>query len=112
MAGVGECKVRHEQQLALEEKLREAACIGDLDTVKVLVGKGHAVDVNSKNSVNGWLVCTPEVTVGLDLGITPMLRTECSKYWPYVSPLPMSSTIRCLCMRSRISVVPVNCTNK
>lgn len=56
MADVGEGKYCHEQQLALGERLREAACIGDLDTVKFLVENGHVMDVNSKNSVNGWLV--------------------------------------------------------
>lgn len=56
MAGVEERKYCDKQQLALEERLREAACIGDLDTVKFLVENGHVADVNSKNSVNGWLV--------------------------------------------------------
>ena len=36
----------------LEEKLREAACFGDLDGVKELVNKG--VNVNSQHDINGW----------------------------------------------------------
>ena len=35
-----------------EEKLREAACYGDLDTIRILVKKG--VDVNAQHSINGW----------------------------------------------------------
>ena len=37
-----------------EEKLREAACYGDLDAVKTLIMKG--VNVNAQHSINGWLV--------------------------------------------------------
>lgn len=37
-----------------EEKLREGACYGDLDSVRVLVTKG--VNINSQHSINGWLV--------------------------------------------------------
>ena len=37
----------------LEEELREAACNGDADAVTKLVSK-KSVDVNSRNSVNGW----------------------------------------------------------
>jgi hypothetical protein len=37
-----------------EEKLREAACYGDVYTLAELVRKG--VDVNSANTVNGWCV--------------------------------------------------------
>ena len=36
-----------------EEKLRECACIGDLDQLKFLVESEHA-NVNSQNSINGW----------------------------------------------------------
>ncbi|KAK6642947.1 hypothetical protein RUM43_004449 [Polyplax serrata] len=36
----------------LEEKLREAACFGDLETVQRLIHEG--VNVNSRNEVNGW----------------------------------------------------------
>lgn len=36
----------------LEEKLREAACFGDIDGVKELLGKG--VNVNSQHDINGW----------------------------------------------------------
>jgi len=36
----------------LEEKLREAACFGDIDGVKELMGKG--VNVNSQHDINGW----------------------------------------------------------
>ena len=36
----------------LEERLREAASIGDENAVKCLINKG--VDVNSQNAMNGW----------------------------------------------------------
>lgn len=36
----------------LEEKLREAACIGDTEAVLTLISQN--IDINSKNSVNGW----------------------------------------------------------
>jgi len=36
----------------LEEKLREAACFGDIDGVKELISKG--VNVNSQHDINGW----------------------------------------------------------
>ncbi|ERL91398.1 hypothetical protein D910_08730, partial [Dendroctonus ponderosae] len=36
----------------LEEKLREASCIGDLEAVEILLSRN--VNVNSQNSVNGW----------------------------------------------------------
>ena len=36
----------------LEEKLRESACVGDLETVQLLVQKG--VDVNAAHDINGW----------------------------------------------------------
>lgn len=36
----------------LEEKLREAACIGDIEAVLNIVSQN--IDVNSQNSVNGW----------------------------------------------------------
>lgn len=36
----------------LEEALREVCCLGDLEKVKILVGRG--VNVNSQNKVNGW----------------------------------------------------------
>lgn len=36
----------------LEESLREAACIGDIDAVKELLLKG--VDPNAKHDINGW----------------------------------------------------------
>ncbi|KAI9555113.1 hypothetical protein GHT06_017628 [Daphnia sinensis] len=35
-----------------EEKLREAACYGDLEAVKTLLKKG--VNINSQHSINGW----------------------------------------------------------
>jgi len=35
-----------------EEKLREATCYGDIESVQKLVGKG--VNVNSQNKINGW----------------------------------------------------------
>lgn len=36
----------------LEEKLREAACIGDIDSVVELLAKG--IDPNAKHKINGW----------------------------------------------------------
>lgn len=36
----------------LEENLREAACIGDLEAVQNLVRQ--KVNINCKNSINGW----------------------------------------------------------
>lgn len=36
----------------LEEKLREAACIGDIDAVAELLAKG--IDPNAKHKINGW----------------------------------------------------------
>merc|ERR1712071_59615 len=35
-----------------EEKLREAACYGDLDAVCTLIKKG--VNINSQHNINGW----------------------------------------------------------
>jgi len=36
----------------LEEKLREAACFGDIDGVKELLS--HGVNVNAQHEINGW----------------------------------------------------------
>jgi len=36
----------------LEEKLREAACFGDIDGVKELLA--HGVNVNAQHEINGW----------------------------------------------------------
>ncbi|RZF34625.1 hypothetical protein LSTR_LSTR008650 [Laodelphax striatellus] len=36
----------------LEENLREAACIGDIDTVEELLSKG--IEPNAKHDINGW----------------------------------------------------------
>lgn len=36
----------------LEEKLREAACLGDTEAVETLLAQN--VNVNSQNPVNGW----------------------------------------------------------
>ncbi|KAJ3617548.1 hypothetical protein MTP99_007261 [Tenebrio molitor] len=36
----------------LEEKLREAACVGDIEAVLALLSQN--IDINSKNNVNGW----------------------------------------------------------
>lgn len=36
----------------LEEKLREASSIGDIDAVQALIAQN--IDINSKNIVNGW----------------------------------------------------------
>ena len=35
-----------------EENLREAAAVGNVDKVEALIRQG--VDVNSRNSMNGW----------------------------------------------------------
>lgn len=44
--------VDHEK--LLEENLREACSLGDIEAVEALISKG--VNVNSRNEVNGWLV--------------------------------------------------------
>jgi len=36
----------------MEEQLREAACIGDIDAICALIKNG--VDVNDKHKINGW----------------------------------------------------------
>ncbi|XP_060521516.1 ankyrin repeat domain-containing protein 40-like [Cylas formicarius] len=36
----------------LEEKLREAACLGDVESVRALLSRN--IDVNARNQVNGW----------------------------------------------------------
>lgn len=36
----------------LEERLREAACFGDFETLEELISRG--VNINSRNNVNGW----------------------------------------------------------
>ncbi|KAF5287501.1 hypothetical protein FQA39_LY04129 [Lamprigera yunnana] len=36
----------------LEEKLREAACMGDAEVVQTLISQN--IDINSRNSLNGW----------------------------------------------------------
>ena len=35
-----------------EEKLREAACYGDVEAVSALLKKG--VNINAQHSINGW----------------------------------------------------------
>jgi len=40
------------ERVLLEERLREAVCIGDTDVVQDLVNLG--VDVNARQSVTGW----------------------------------------------------------
>lgn len=35
-----------------EEKLREAACLGDIEAVQSLIAQN--VNVNSQNIINGW----------------------------------------------------------
>jgi len=44
--------VDHEK--LLEENLREACSLGDIEAVEALISKG--VNINSRNEVNGWLV--------------------------------------------------------
>lgn len=41
----------------LQEQLREASAIGDIDEVRALVESG--VNVNSQNEINGWWVFSP-----------------------------------------------------
>lgn len=36
----------------LEEKLRESACVGDVETLQILLQKG--VNVNAMHDINGW----------------------------------------------------------
>jgi len=36
----------------LEDSLREASCVGDIEVVEELLNKG--VNVNSKQDINGW----------------------------------------------------------
>ena len=36
----------------MEEKLREAACHGDVQAIETIIGNG--IDVNSKHKMNGW----------------------------------------------------------
>lgn len=36
----------------LQERLREASAVGDLDEVRTLVESG--VNINSQNEINGW----------------------------------------------------------
>jgi hypothetical protein len=36
----------------LEDTLREACCIGDIEGVDELLNKG--IDVNAKHNINGW----------------------------------------------------------
>lgn len=36
----------------LEEKLREAACLGDLYALRTLLSRN--VNINSQNAINGW----------------------------------------------------------
>lgn len=36
----------------LEDSLREASCVGDIEVVEELLNKG--VNVNSKHDINGW----------------------------------------------------------
>jgi hypothetical protein len=35
-----------------EEKLREAACYGDLDAIRIFINTG--VNLNAQHSINGW----------------------------------------------------------
>ena len=38
--------------MIMEELLREAACLGNLDAVQKLLGKGASI--NSQHNLNGW----------------------------------------------------------
>ena len=38
----------------MDEDLREASCVGDIDKISFLIKQG--ADVNSKNPVNAWFV--------------------------------------------------------
>jgi hypothetical protein len=41
-----------ERTNVLEESLREASCIGDIEGVEQLLNKG--INVNAKHDINGW----------------------------------------------------------
>lgn len=45
----------------LEEKLREAACVGDSEAVLNILSQN--IDVNSQNSVNGWYIISTFIIV-------------------------------------------------
>ncbi len=49
----------------LQERLREASAIGDIEEVKTLVESG--VNINSQNEINGWCVLTlsPQPALGV-----------------------------------------------
>lgn len=49
----------------LQERLREASAIGDIEEVKTLVESG--VNINSQNEINGWCVLTLSPQTALDL---------------------------------------------
>ena len=39
--------------IEFEEKLRECACTGDLDTIRRLIERQN-IDINAQNKMNGW----------------------------------------------------------
>jgi ankyrin repeat protein len=43
---------RMDRNKMLEDSLREASCVGDIEVVEELLNKG--VNVNSKHDINGW----------------------------------------------------------
>jgi len=43
---------RMDRTKMLEDSLREASCLGDIEVVEELLNKG--VNVNSKHDINGW----------------------------------------------------------
>lgn len=55
----------------LQERLREASAIGDIDEVRTLVESG--VNINSQNEINGWYVAE-KITFWFE-GIHQVLQT-------------------------------------
>ena len=39
-------------RIAMDEKLREAACYGDVESIQKLIAEG--VDINNQHKINGW----------------------------------------------------------
>lgn len=56
----------------LEEKLREAACVGDTEAVLNILSQN--IDINSQNSVNGWYIIS-SLFIVLNSLIHPFSRT-------------------------------------
>ena len=96
----------------MEESLREAACVGNLLTVKKMVENG--VSVNSQNSMNGWYVyrslldCMPDCLLDCQAG-GKGLATKCNQLVNiHIRLAPDSSVIFIPAGRSYI-VAPPTC---